>query len=117
MPVWWRGTPAPPAYDGHGTQGTILTGDVTSAEVEAAPVTNSGLRGVRLFRARVLEQELDLSDLHLHVRWSELEVCRLTQRARPVLNEHGATAQGSLGAAPSVYRRCVFRRGRFRTGG
>lgn len=95
----------------------MLTGEVHAEDLAAAPVTNSGLRGVRLFRARLVREDLDLTDLHLHVRWSELEDCRISQRVRPVLNEHGMAAQGSLGAAPSVYRRCTFTRVRFKTAG
>ena len=43
--------------------------------------------------------------------------CTLRQRTRPVLNDHGIAAQGSLGAAPSIYRRCTFERVRFKTRG
>ena len=115
--TWWRGGSPPESYDGGGTHGVVLTGGVTAEDVLAAPTSGSGLKGVRLFRSRLDGEELDLSDLHLHVRWSELEDCTLRQRTRPVLNDHGIAAQGSLGAVPSIYRRCTFERVRFKNRG
>lgn len=112
-PSWWRG--GEPAEPPPGAA-TVLRGDVDELDLAAFERTaDLGLAYVSLREARLRGLSLCLDDTKLSVWWSELEDCTFTQRARPVANAQGYTAQGSFGAAPSLYRGCRFERVRFRT--
>lgn len=113
MPSWWRGeAPAEPRP----SAALVLRGDVEDLDLRTLDRSGGdGLAHVSLREARLRGLDLCLDDTKLTVWWSQLEDCRLTQRARPVANARGCTAQGTLGAGPSLYRGCRFERVRFRT--
>lgn len=110
FPDWWRGVRPPPAYDG---PRPVFTGPLFQLDLDGLPSGEVQLRPLRFFRARARGLEIDLSDGHLSVRWSEFDRCHFRQRVRPVRNASGDTAQGSLGR-PAIYRDCVFERVRFK---
>jgi hypothetical protein len=115
-PVWWRGRQPADEPRGDVDPGTLLTGAL--GQVPDRPLVPAlGLRPTRLFRAEVTGALLRLDDLHLGVEWSTFEDCTFRQRVRPVLNEHGVAAQGSLGIGAALYRGCRFERVRFKTMG
>lgn len=111
-PDWWRReTPsvAPRGVPGAG----LVTGVVEELPcAEPNPVT--GLRHQYFFSARVLDTRIDLDDFSLTVEWSEFSDVHFTQRARPVTNEQGFSAQGSFGNSPAYYRNCTFEGVRFK---
>lgn len=113
QPTWWRGEPRAESPRGEIGPAGVMTGRHSGFDLP--PVDDrDGLRDLYLFRATVTDAELSLDDVHLRVEWSELEGCRFRQRVRPVTNEQGFAAQGTLGIGASVYRNCTFERVRFK---
>jgi hypothetical protein len=70
-----------------------------------------GSRPLYFFRASVSDLELWLNDVHLAVEWSDFNNCHFRERAKPVVNEHGFSAQGSFANSPAVYRKLRLREG------
>ena len=112
FPDWWRGRRPPEVYDG---PRPVLQGPLFSLDVDQLPQNDhTGLRQLRLFRARARGLDVPLTEASLHVRWSEFDGCRFQQRVRPVLNAAGIAAQRSFGVEPSIYRSCTLERVRFK---
>jgi len=113
MPSWWRGQPPQqPRPSG----AVVVRDDVARLDLSSLErSTDLGLAHVSVREAHVQGLDLCLDDTKLTVWWSQFEDCVFTQRARPVTNAQGYTAQGSFGAGPSRYRSCRFERVRFRT--
>lgn len=113
-PRWWRDSDPRDARSWE-VFPRRLTGRVTGEDLDAVEVTKGiGLRPVVLVEAHLEGVVLDLSEVELTVGWSRFDDCRFAQRVRPVLNEHGIAAQGSLASGPSLYRGCTFERVRFK---
>ena len=113
QPTWWRGESRAESPRGEVGPAGVMTGRHFRFELPAVD-DRDGLRDLYLFDATVTDAALSLDDIHLRVEWSEFESCRFDQRVRPVTNEQGFAAQGTLGIGASVYRNCTFERVRFK---
>lgn len=111
-PTWWRDTTPSdmPAYGALQLQGRVYALDLDGVPVDP----HSGLSGLFFHKASVSGVTVPLDWMNLTVTWSEFDSCTFTQKGGRVLNEHGFSAQGSLGTRPSIYRNCVFQGVRFK---
>jgi hypothetical protein len=111
MPEWWRGENPAGEPRGQLRRG-LLTGVVD--EIPTSELDQYGSRPLYFFSAAVSDVNLSLDDVHLTVEWSEFSDCHFRQRVKPITNEQGFAAQGSLANSPAIYRNCVFERVRFK---
>jgi len=90
----------------------------TTGELSVVPLppprAPGDLRPLHFFKAHVSGASIEMNELHLFTEWSTFEDCHFTQRLKPILNEFGTAAQGSLGNRPTLYRNCTFERVRFK---
>lgn len=104
---WLRGEEPGPWLDP--AAGAPITGAVPAGSVAAVPADAAELVPLRFDRAIADGLVIPLDARAIAVGWSQFEQCRFTQRrsGRALLPD-GTAPQGSFGARPSLYRRCVF---------